>query len=393
VDAGDDEPAVDLEDFLGLRAHQIVLAIPEASLRMRVLTAIQTCADTLEALDAVDLSPHELAALETPNVAAWNALAPDVRNILVTVRGTCDQLVALFPSTGPSIADTSELAPDIFAETSGAHVQRGRLIDDIVQGSSKTAESLGEGITTLVEVLKKDIVGFGNKLRNPQIVGDRWFLLGEVHQFLGQCAQCLEAIVASMLSGVSSELLSDMLPRYLDATMREIMLRGAITDLLGDINQFNDAIARAPRDELSILVDGLVDRLTELARTAAYKLLKPQDKRAIIMVRIFFNSWETKSDVKTVRNEVEGFAKFLALMRDLNWRENLIDHDRRALLKIQKMLASGAPLDEIVPQLRQLYGAYDPLDDRIRAVRIGIRPSPDELRRLIFEAQSRFSGR
>jgi hypothetical protein len=183
------------------------------------------------------------------------------------------------------------------------------------------------------------------------------------------------------------------LPRYLDATMREIMLRAAATDLLFDVNQFNEAIARAAPDELPILVGGLVERLNELSTTPAYKLLKPQDKRAIIMFRIFLKSWESKSDVATVRNEVEGFSKFLSLMRDLNWRESLMDHDKKTLLRLQKMLASGASADEMLPQMRRLYGSFDLIDDRIRAVRYGIKIRSDELRRVVFEAQARFFGR
>ena len=47
----------------------------------------------------------ELADLETPNVAAWNALAPDVRNVLLAVRQACDQLVELFPPPPPSLRE------------------------------------------------------------------------------------------------------------------------------------------------------------------------------------------------------------------------------------------------------------------------------------------------
>jgi hypothetical protein len=400
MDPGIDVPEVDLEDFLGLKAFHIVSAIGDPSLRERIMTAIQSCAGALSVLDDLDLSPHELADLETPNVAAWNGLAPEVRNVLVSVRATCDLLVSLFPAIQTSADIKAEDIENAFdsmtlppSETGDGH--RGRLIDGIVQGSTPSgAQGLGENVTTLVDVLKKDIVAFGNKLRNPQIVGERWFLLGEVHQFTGQCAQCLEALVATMLTAVSSEELSEMLPRYLDATMREIMLRGAATDLLFDVNQFNDAIARAPADELPILVGGLVERLNKLSMAAAYKLLKPQDKRAIIMIRIFLNAWETKPDAAaTVRNEVEGFAKFLSLMRDLNWRESLMDHDKRTLLRLQRMLAAGVSTEEMFPQMKQLYGSFDLIDDRVRAMRYGIKIRPDEMRRVIFEAQSRFFGR
>src|SRR5258708_38351656 len=73
--AGEDEvEPISLEDFLGLKAHHIVIAIQDGGLRERVLNAIEACAKALAAVDDIDLSPHELADLETPNVAAWSAL-------------------------------------------------------------------------------------------------------------------------------------------------------------------------------------------------------------------------------------------------------------------------------------------------------------------------------
>jgi hypothetical protein len=386
--------AVDLEDFLGMKAYKVVEEIADRERRGRVISAIQSCAKTLQILDDLDLSPHELADLETPNVAAWEALAPDLRDVLVAVRGTCDYVVSLFPSSGERPEKEAEFT-DPFGSLEDEDTMsglRGQLIDNIVQGSSdKDDTNIGDSITMLTEVLRNDTVGFGGKLRNPQVVADRWFLLGEVHQFLGQCAQCLEALVATILSGVSNEALGEMLPRYLDVSMRAIMLRKAVVDLAYDMEQFNIRIGQLEARDVPAAHAALVGQLQAFSTTAEYKLLKPQDKRAVILFRIFLNGWAQKgSDAEVLRQEVEGFAKFLALMRDISWRDVLGDHDKKKLKEVRRLLTSGSRLAAIMPALLEVYGNSEPLDEAIRSiVRKRVAPPREELTRLITEAEAR----
>jgi hypothetical protein len=265
---------------------------------------------------------------------------------------------------------------------------RGKLIDGIVKSSTeRELDGLADNVGTLIDVLKRDILGFGEKLRNPQVVGDRWFLLGEVHQFVGQCAQCLEAVVATMLSAVASGHLGDMLPRYVDGTKREVMLRRAVVDLAHDLTHFNDAISKAPDANLGVFVSGLRARLQLFSGTPAYRFLKPQDKRAVILMRIFLNTALNKGvEPQTLRNEVEGFSKFLALLRDISWRDILADYDRRTIQELQLRLAAGAGPGEILPFLESVYGSHDALDDMIRSMRKRVAPQRDLLQHALAEA-------
>jgi hypothetical protein len=379
---------MELEDFLGLKAFRVVREVRDPTLKTRMLVAMEACARALEAVDDVDLAEQELADLETPNVAAWSALAPDVRNVLLAVRKACDFLVAQFPASGsaPSEGDFSFAFED---ETS-----RNEHVDEIVRASN-AGETIGEGVRMLVSVLQRDTVALGEKLRNPAVVGDRWFLLAELHQFLGQCAECLEAIVATILGAATSENIADVLPRYLDATARNVMLRSAVVELSHDVDEFNGAIQRAANEDLGILESGLIERLTAFSATPAYKFLKPQDKRAVILARIHLNDWsqQKKSDPSALRNEVEGFAKFLSLMRGLNWRDVLADHDKRTIARVRALLKGGVKLDELVPSLLQVYGCDDVLDRKIRAFRLGTRPTPEELQRAAEAVEARLNAR
>lgn len=355
-------------EVLGPRAWKIVSLVPNLELRAKVILAVETCAAALSVIDAVDLSPHELADLETPNVAAWSALAPDVRNVLLAVRAASEALKQIFPPPEVSLPD-SFLPGEI-------------ELDAIVRGSSVQNDlaQLGESIHTLATVLLGDIIGLGQKLRNPQVVGDRWFLLGELHQFLGGCMQCLDAIIATVIGTLTTDNLDEVLPRYVSETTRAVKLRSLMVDLSRDVDRYNMAISVAAGIELEILKSGLTDRIGELALSPIYKTLRPQDKRAIILFRIALNRWERDGKNETIlRQELEGFAKFLELMRELTFRDQLADNDRRSLLTAYEVLESGVDVPMVKPYLERSYGRSSMVDELTRTMRNGLEPPRDVL--------------
>lgn len=377
-----------LAQFLGKRAHRIVTSIRDGAVRARVLAGISACAGALRVIDAVDLSPHELADLETPNVAVWSALAPEIRDVLLAVRRASDLLVELFPALSPSQdIDAADLehafammaaadSSDGIRQADAARRRREQNLDQLVKTSaSERAEEVAESVRALATVLQSDITHFGTKLRNPAVVGDRWFLLGELHDFLSQCTNCLEAIVATILGAHTTEDLEHVLPRYLDANTRAVKLRSAMVDLSVDLERFNQAARGASREQLSLLRREIISRLAVLSGSTAYKFLRPQDKRAVILFRIFATGWdEARGDVTAFCHELEDFSKFLALMCDLSWRDALADADRRALEEARMILESGVDVPMVKPYLERIYGRSPAIDVHIRALREGQDP-------------------
>ncbi|MCC7386527.1 MAG: hypothetical protein IT384_32105 [Deltaproteobacteria bacterium] len=395
------EDAGKLIAFLGVKAYRVVSALPDPELRGRVITAIEVCTHALGVVDSLDLSPHELSDPETANVDTWEALAPDTSRVLVEVRQAGDRLAQLFPpgEVDPDEVSASDLerAFDLMAGAApgdapgGSLLRREQGIDLLVRSSNEASMAhVGESIRGMVAVLHQDIAVLGGKLRNPNIVGDRWFLLAELHQFLGQCSHCLEAVVATVLNALSAEHLDDLLPRYADATSRAVMLRAAVTDLAHDVEELNQAIARASKEDLAVLKGALADSMTAFAEQPAYRYLKPQDKRPIITFRVSLGLWEKQgSDPVRLRQQVEGFSRFLSLMCDLNWREELAEHDARFLESARVVLASEMDLDLAVPYLKRVRGRSPIIDQSLRALERGGVPPRDELLQAVVEAGQR----
>lgn len=390
--------------FLGPKAYGLVTSVPDAELRERMVTALTACAEGLTVIDSLDLSPHELSDPETANVSTWEALAPHVAKILVQVRGTGDRLVALFPEGTNDFADDEvsasdlEAAFDLMANAEGSDdgvgsslTRRDRGLDLVVQtASASNLGQVGDGIRTLVQVLHQDIVLLGQKLRTPQIVGDRWFLLGELHQFLHQCAQCLEAIVATVLGALTDEQLDDVLPRYTNATGRAVKLRTASTRLGYQVEELNQAIGRAPIEDIPILILALEEALNAFSLQPTYKYLRPLDKRPIISFRVYLSTWQKRRQtLDEVRHQVEGFSKFLALMGDLNWREQLAHHDALHLANARTVLESEMDLELALPYLRKVYGRSPAIDRELHAIDHQRQPDRRALTLAVQEAEAR----
>ena len=358
------------------RATAVVESIADPQLRERVARALVVCDDALEAVDCLDLSPHEMAELDTPDLATWNALAPDVRNLLVAVRQAAEQLSALFPAHPPE-SDSIDLDGAFDQLESGLpppiRDRRDQDIDAIVSGATSTArEDVGQSIAALAAMLQRDFVSFGQRLRNPRVVADRWFLLGELQELRSKCAQCLEAVVASLLGAFTHERLEAVLPRYASATARAVKLRAAIVDLAHDVAQLNDALASGAPEQAGAIRHALILRLNVFAEHPACVHLRAQDKREVVLFRLRLNELgEPGQRVLALRQLVEGFSKFLEVLRTINRREVLHRHDFSRLQTAQMLLESEEELPVVLEQLQPVYGRSEALDELLRAARTG----------------------
>lgn len=387
-------------ELLGRRAALAVDAILDPTVRDRVVRAILTCDDALEVVDALDLTPHELALDEVPSLATWNALASDVRNVLLAVRRAAEQLLELFPP--PSVIevhDTSSIDLDLdFAfEQMAAGDQpdpirdrRDREIDELVGGvdSTKTFEQIGAAVSSLASMLQSDFVSFGQRLQNPAVVGDRWFLLSELQEMRQKCSQCLEAVVAVVLKAVVGEDLEAVLPRYQSAARRAQRLRAAIVDLEQDVDLLNEQAQRGGVGDLTAIRQALILRLNEFAEHGAYPDVRPLDKQQIIRFRRLLAATPAAPDaVTTLRRSVEGFSKFLEVWHQINDREVLLKADRIHLQTLRMLLESEEDVMEMRPILEAVYGRDPRLDVLVRQFRDGLRPDPAQLLEVVSNTQ------
>lgn len=370
---------VNLYELIGERATWIVETIPDPLERARALEAIRTCGEALAVVDGLDLAKHELAADESSDLSTWNALAPEVRNLLLAVRSAADKLAQLYPWTEREPSSPGLNLDAAFSELEQGYTPlpiRDNREDDIeailrlLSGDAR--DDVARAISSLAAMLSTDIVGFGQRLRNPRMTADRWQLLGELQELRSKCAHCLEAVLAAVVAAYTAENLEVVLPRYQNQAARAVRLRAGVVDLAHDLEHLNRLIQAAKPDETGPLRLLLTQRLNHFAEQPAYRLLRPADKRELIFFRLKLQAWAQRAPSLTqLRQEVEGFSKFLEVLRSINQREVLARHDRDRLQTLSMLLESEADSLEIGPHLEAVYGRSEALDKVIRRLRTG----------------------
>lgn len=410
----------DLDEPLGSRTLDIIQDIEDDSLRDKVEESLHTCTEALAVVDDLDLTEHEMAdVFESANLATWNALAPKVRDLMKAVRSACDVLLRIFPMQESEPADlvfevfddfsADQINPGILSSTNHdpadssliessttarASKPRGQQIDEFVSlASSRVSEAIAEAVAGLTDILERSFIDFGEKLRNPRIVADRWFLLGELYDFKRNCTECLEAIMASVLHAFSEEPIEDLLPRYASATTRALTIRAAVVDLDHDLDFYNEAFQQMDAD-LAQLVLVVEERMNRFAASPAYAILEPSDRKAAIHFRLHLARVRAGADTsESVRDHLEDYTKYLTMMRTVNRPEILDHHDRSHLEAAQMILDSGvSDAKTAMTSLFLVYGRAEGLDACIRLVRGGHSPPPrPRLAELIQDALVRVS--
>lgn len=388
-----------LYELIGERATWIVETIPDPLERARALEAIQICGDALAVVDGLDLAKHELAEVESSDLSTWNALAPEVRNLLLAVRAAADRLAQLCPWSEREPSEPGLNLDAAFGELEmGTPAPiRDHREDDIeailrlLSGDAR--DDVARAISTLASMLSTDIVGFGQRLRNPRMTADRWQLLGELQELRSKCAQCLEAVLAAVVAAYTAEDLEVVLPRYQNQASRAVRLRAGVVDLAHDVEKLNKVLQAAKPEESGPLRILLTQKLNTFAEQPAYRLLRPADKRELIFFRLKLQGWaQAAPALQELRQAVEGFSKFLEVLRSINQREVLARHDRDRLQTLVMLLESEADSLEIAPHLEAIYGRSEALDRTIRRLRSGENLAIEAILEPVQEAHQSLRG-
>lgn len=376
--------------FLGPRATEIVEAVADPSIKERCVDAIRACHLALQVVEALDLSEHELADPGTPDLSTWNALATPTRNVLMATRRAADRLSNLFGADEPSSrAPTSQDIEDAFdlMEAGGTlgpiRDKRSVEIEDIVSDERDVSRAIG----ALASMLHADFLRFGQRLRNPALVSDRWALLGELHEFRSKCARCLEAVVATVIRWISTEDPEEILPCYHGATMQAVLLRCAAVDLKHEIRAHQEALRAegVETERIAAVRARLSATLDDLAKRPVYEFLRPIDKRQIVLFRIFLGGASCTGI--EMRRRLEGFSKFLEVMGEINQRQELVKHDAHHLDLAAHALIDRRP-EDAGRHLALVYGRNPTLDETVRRLREGARLDPDETLQRIVETRA-----
>ena len=330
----------------------ILAAIEAVPLRARIDATVRYALAALQEFEAVHLPQDEFEEQQGAGSFTQHLeLAPQVLAAVAASNQLLAYLMANF-TPPPEAAGTDDadfdLAFDLVDGPTGDSVglaaprPLGAASQDLGHRADEAAHAFGG-------MLRGRLCQFGERLAFAlQQQQDPWRLLAELDDYKHRLSKAVQGVLFGIL-GVFAEVVrrEDILPAYRSAVREAVQLRSAVADLSHHTGRCNAALARAEAAQAVPLMVALADRLHRFCARPAYRTLRAEDKRALIEFRRALFGMRQQAGGPTLvvlRQQVEGFAKFLESMQAINHREVLAVHDRLRLQEALDLLRHAATL-------------------------------------------------
>lgn len=370
-------PELDITRILGAHAAEVLTAIDDEASRKPAVAATHGCALALETVGSLNLTKYETLGLNAEDLSLWRAASPEVRAVIRAVKSAVEAVESHYPSTGASANGGDDFDFDAaFDEpvTDGPFEHtRDRLtvnLDEIVEKTAvETTEALGDAVAALIGMMREDHRRIASRLTNRTVIADRWNMLAELQELGDRSMKFLQAMAVTILKAFSSQSPEELLPSYRTDAARAAVLRSAIASLKLEVAATAELLEHAEVPTMRGLCRRLQQEVERFGGLQAYGYLRALDKREFIRFRGALVIWEDAGrDPAALSDAIEGFSKFLEVMRGINRRAELIHRDRICLDTAHAAYIEGRELDEMAQLLEPIYGRDDDLDSWVRAV-------------------------
>lgn len=316
-------------------------------------------ARTIGQLGELDLVQYEEPDVEgSADLSMWEKVAPIIGSTIAEVNTLVAQTEASFPV--------------------------GELLVDARQ---QAAEALVHGGAS---ELKAEVMNFGQRVRDPSVVGDRWNLLTELQTFRFRFRDRIGKLVWE-LGGVFGECKRrEVEPGYDEALASTIVVRTMTADLRRLMRVRIHKVSEAQPTEMLAQAQQMEKELNAFGRTAAWRALRAQDKKGILEFRfklrqLLAGGAPTKIEILEL---LEPFVEFVDGFAGISQREILVQHDQEILATVGVALEramNSLTADERLAAYKEaleagmtLYGRAPDFDGFLRNQRKGL-PPPEAL--------------
>lgn len=396
----------DQEIALPPAVAEVLRQAPDEAFRSRLLRVLQAATRAIVRLREIDLTriEHLASSGEGSDLALWEEVAPAVGASIGDVTTLLATIDEEFPTPEESVEDDLDLAFGPSDSDTGPQV----AIATTPEEKAKEAESSIQGIAAS---LRAEVSRFGQRVRNPTIVADRWNLLVDLQEFRGKCRAGIGELVFAACSAFQPLTRALIVPEYAQDLEESICVRHAVTTLTRAVGPLNSRVQMASPEQQRGPLLAIQRELDHFRASRGYSTMRAGDKRFVIaFARGLADIFNRKAYGREGQQHVEGFAKFLDSLAVINRREILMNHDREAFAECGTLLEQASHalafegpeparirLAEALDVARRLFGRDRFLDDylvtRLRwplefVADHALSQAIEELRRCLAEAGS-----
>ncbi len=313
-----------VERLLPPRLGALLALESDQTFAARLGRVLEAAARAIDKLGDLELVKYEDAPIDaSADLSLWEELAPVVGSTIADVNALLSELAAQFPA--------GELSVDA----------RQGAVDEVLQRGS--------------DGLKGEVTNFGMRVRDPSVVGDRWNLISELQTFRYQFRERIGALVFEVAQQLGDCRRREVDPGYDEELAGTLVVRSTTSDLRRLMRARIHKVSEATPEDVEWNAQQIEKELNAFGRTAAWRALRAQDKRAILEFRT-----RLKEMVKPGLSKVdlllllEPFVEFCDNFEAINRRDLLVQHDQEVLATM------GVTLERAVnaPSESEAFGAF-----------------------------------
>lgn len=323
---------------------------PDAPFAGRLKRVLEAGARAISRLGELELIKFEdgLPLDGTADLSLWEEVAPVVGSTIAEVNAMVGEIDVAFPDGEVMIDDQQEVV---------LQIMRAAAAD-----------------------LRRAVMEFGQGVRDPSIVGDRWNLIAQLQSFRFRFRNRIGSMVFDTASRLGECKRREVEPGYDEALSANLVVRSTTADLRRLMRSRIHKVSEASPEDIEWNVQQTEKELNAFGRTAAWRVLRAQDKKVILefrgQMRDLLTTGVSKLDVLRL---LEPFVEFVDTFKAINQRELLIQHDQEVQASIGVVLERAmnsaryeeqhAAFVQAVGTGQTLYGRNEEFDAFLRKLR------------------------
>lgn len=348
-----------MERLLPARLGALLALESDQAFAGRLNRVLDAAARAIGKLGELELVKYEDAPIDaSADLSLWEELAPVVGSTIADVNALLSELGSQFPE------GELEVEP------------RHAAIDEALQRGANE--------------LRTEVTAFGMRVRDPSVVGDRWNLIGELQAFRYRFRDRIGAMVFEAAQALGDCRRREVDPGYDEELAATLVVRSTTADLRRLMRARIQKVSEAQPEDVEWNAQQMEKELNAFGRTAAWRALRAQDKKAILEFR---GRLKTISRPELGKLELlsilEPFVEFCDGFEAINRRELLVQHDQEVFATIgvtlERSMNATSDADaneafvEAVGLAQTMYGRTNDFDAYLRKLRKSP-PTPETVR-------------
>lgn len=320
---------------------QVLRQVP-GQFRVRLLRVLTAASRAVSRLRELDISPLEQRATygEGTDLAMWELVAPSVAASIAEV----NELLTVIDEHIPPAPEAEEDDFDLAFSAADQEKTSPHTATEIPTSATEREGAAQASIRAMASSLRAEVSRFGERLRNPSVMTDRWNLLCDIQEFRGRCRAAISELVYSACSTFAEVRRPDVVPEY-DTSLRESLeVRRAVTTLARALAPLHARLQATSVDTQRGPCMGIHRELRHFRSTRGFMQMRAGDKRFVLEFARDLDSLLAGEGPRDARQLVEGFVRFLDSLAVINRREILINHDREAFAECGMLLEQASQL-------------------------------------------------